>query len=52
MHEAESRNVFVFVLNGLKFKMAAKVQFRMSRTCLIHTYLYVHGLIGGTKYVN
>ena len=32
--------------------MAAKMHFRMSRTCSIHTYLYEQGLIGGTKYAN
>ena len=32
--------------------MAAKMQFWMSITYLLHTYLYVHGLIGGTKYAN
>ena len=30
--------------------MAVKMQFRMNRTCLIHLYFYVDGLIRGTKY--
>ena len=52
VNEVESQNIFVFVLNKLKFKMAAKTRFRMSRTCLIHTYFYARGLIRGTKYAN
>ena len=52
VNEVESRNLFAFGLYSLKFKMAAKMQFRMSRTCLLHTYLYVYCLIGGTRYVN
>ena len=50
--QVESRNIFVFLLNRLKFKMAAKLQLRMHGACLLHTYLYVHDLIGGTKYAN
>ena len=48
----ENRNICVFDLNRFKFKRAAKMQFGMSRACLIYTYVYVHGLIGGTKYAN
>ena len=40
------------VLNKLQFRMAAKMQFQMSRTYLINTYFYVHGIIGGAKYAN
>ena len=52
VNEVESRNMCCCFLNRLKFKMADKMQFRMNIICLIHAYLYVHGLIGGAKYAN
>ena len=38
VNEVEMRNIFVFVLNRLKFKIAAKMQVRMSRT-YIHIFM-------------
>ena len=36
VNEVESRNIFVFVLNRIQFKMAAKMQFRMSITLIFN----------------
>ena len=51
VNESDSRNILVFILNRLKCKIA-KIQFRMSRTSLIHIHVYVHCIIVGTTYAN
>ena len=52
VNQVEGRNIFVFVSDRLKYKMATTMQLEMSRTYLIHTHFYVYGLNGGTKYAN